>query len=130
MDEFELESTDMGTSVCDIKSTVSDRKYKEDKLSKKDLNMNQLARNLELKLDMIDKPVEKVEEKDTFHEIKNFKHTDLILYIFFFILFNTKFIIELLNKNLSYIHKNNLSWNLFIRTLLFSIVIYVVKKLN
>jgi hypothetical protein len=127
MDEFDLESNEnIGTPVSKINLDYkSDMKYKEDKLSKKDLGMNQLARNLELKLDSRNTNIEseESEKKDNYlNKISNFKYYDLVFYIFFFILLNTEFIVGLIKK----VPYNNL----VIRTIIFSIMIYIVKKLN
>ena len=137
MEEFDLDlNENIGTKVNELNlDYVSDRKYKEDKLNKKDLGINQLARSLELKLDKYDQhPVMEESEVDNSYKLpnfKNFKHYDLVFYVFFFIFFNTNFVIKLINNNISNIKKiNNSTGNLSIRTLLFCIMIYVIKKLN
>jgi hypothetical protein len=141
MDDFDLDfNGNIGTPVSKIKENEKmnldfnlDNNYKEDKLYKKDLNMNQLVRNLELKLDTKKPEIIEIEHTpDTFYSrLQNFKHSDLLLYVFIFILLNTGYVIVFINNFLIKFQKNNISTgNIVVRTILFSIMIYLIKKYN
>ena len=65
------------------------------------------------------------------HIIKNYIHRDILLYILLFMLLNNKFIIELINEKIQFINKlNNPFPNLIIRSIIFGLLIYSIKKFN
>lgn len=167
----------------------NDNKYEKkdvEHFSKKNINMNQLARNLELGLDnfhdnpnkfsnnftnnnsnsmpmpanytkkMIPKqhyieslvnldekpkvtptPIPTPEIKPTTNidsvldKIVNFEHRDILVLCLLFILLNNKFIIEFVYDRFEFVRTVNSPYpNLLIRSLIFGIIIYIIKKFN
>jgi len=77
-------------------------------------------------------PTEKqIEEISLYTKIVNWKYFDIILYILIFILLNNKFIIEIIYDKIPYMKTSESSYpNLIIRSLIFGLLIFLIKKFN
>jgi hypothetical protein len=77
-------------------------------------------------------PTEKqIEEISLYTKIVNWKYFDIILYILIFILLNNKFIIEIIYDKIPYMKTSESSYpNLIIRSLIFGMLIFLIKKFN
>lgn len=183
MEEFDFElDSDVGTKVSKLKHTETDIDY--DKINemirtsetqnnikyqqptnitytnqlrpKKEINMNNFVRNLELNLDKISnieepKPVnftnnminkkplyvEQFVETSTNQSNEEIKMTsitkyiDIVLYILLFMLLNNKFIIETVYDRVPYMKSLNSPFpNLLLRSLLFGVFLVLIKKFN
>jgi hypothetical protein len=115
----------------------------DSKKKKKNVNMNSFIRNLETNLDNMSKShvidnedntsaPQSIEfrtvneDKTLYEQFCEFKHMDIVIVILIFMLLNNKLTIETLYK-IPYIEMNPY-WNLFIRTVIFSVMLYLVKK--
>jgi len=140
------------TPECLNCSESKNDKFAEPKKAKKNLNMNMFARNLETKLDNfnnVDKIPEKLDtiklnlsqnvklskiskqkeinkDESLLDQVK--KQKDIIISVLLFILLNNKNVIEFIYDNFVFTRDiNNPYYNLIIRTLLFAIILYVIK---
>ena len=151
MDEFDLDSDlVMGTSVDTLQlkynqsiqntqplqknKLYSSRDMFVDKIEKNrpDNNMRKLIDNLERDLDVMTVSDVHIEPEPKIHTIKiNNKSDDnisIIIYILLFILLNNKFIIDIIHKYIPY-DNNNLPYvNLFIRSIIFGVILLMYKK--
>jgi hypothetical protein len=196
MNEFDIDiDSDIGTSVLKLKSntqndnqnTETDIDYdkileninnsetiKQKKLPnnkpKRNVNMEELVKNIESDLDKMDNthipdplPINlnpniiktnknknknpninknlnknfKLDQNNeinimkSLNKIYNFKHRDIILYILLFMLLNNKFVIELVYEKVPFVKLlDNPYPNLLIRSILFGMLIYLIKKFN
>ena len=80
---------------------------------------------------------ENIKKKENYSILKKIKkfiledNKDLMIIILIFVLLNTHFIINLINNKVSFIKDiNNIYPNLIIRTIIFSIILYILKKYN
>jgi hypothetical protein len=94
--------------------------------------LNALPQNIDsIQMINLEKP-KNVDEKENgiINKILNFEYRDIILYILVFILLNNKFIIELIYKIPLIKNMDNPYPNLIIRSLIFGVVIFFIKKFN
>jgi hypothetical protein len=121
----------------------------------RDINMSELVKNIESDLDNINMPktimstINKKINNDSNNDsnnninnhsnnyfknimnVKDFKNRDILLYILLFMLLNNKFIIELIYEKVPFIRAlNNPYPNLIIRSIIFGLLIYFIKKFN
>jgi hypothetical protein len=109
---------------------------------KKNINMNSFVRNLETNLDIMSKPPQTEREIEDTNSIKineessigksylnqfaEFKHMDILIAVLLFMLLNNKLTIETMYR-IPYLDMNPLI-NLLIRSVIFSLALYLVKK--
>lgn len=117
---------------------------------KKKYNINQLARNIELNLQKKNYeenessdsennyPIQHKQHKNKLKKNKwnnipfiyNFKDYDIIIITIIFLLLNVNYSINFLNDYLIYIKKLDITYiNLIIRSIIFGVIYYLIKKI-
>lgn len=173
MDEFDFDfDKEVGTSVSKLKNEQSETEYDYDniilqnsetpsepsiELPKKKINMNQFTKNVENKIETLDKiPIKKYnpnidqvktilsklpimikhdKNQDNKQDIKEnltnsyWDYKDIIIYVLIFIFLNNKFIIDNVDK-IYYLTFNNDVLNLIVRSLIFGMILFIIKKFN
>jgi len=143
MDEFNFDNNfEIGTSISKIKN----KKIKQPKYNDNNNNNNNnteiinLIKDLETRLDDIeslnihetiqintDTDINKKNSIKSNKKKESFNYKDVIIYMLFFIIINNQFFIEFIYK-FPYINKNSPYPNLFIRTFIFGLSVYLFKK--
>ena len=149
MDEFGIDldnSENVGTSVLKLNETNNKKDYIEnfknnletEKLStrpKKHINMDKIIKNIEMDInnfdDYNDIKSPKSPKKTIIIEDSKSESKDYIIYMLIFMLLNNKLIIEYIYKILVFVPVlNSPVPNLVLRTVLFGVIIFVIKKYN
>ena len=134
---------------------INNTEQKTDKVNHqeiKSINMNKFVKNLESNLDNFNKniinqtytddiinipQIESIKMVQTNNEQNNnkqnkqtkTKYCDIIIYILFFILLNNKFIIEIIYNKIPYMKTHESTYpNLILRSLVFGILVFIVKR--
>ena len=77
-----------------------------------------------------DKKIELNKQDDSFSKIIN-EYRDILMYVLIFILLNNKFIIEIIYNKIPFVNKiDNPYPNLIIRSVIFGLLIFAIKKFN
>ena len=155
MDEFDIDldnTENIGTSISKLNETNDKREYIEnfknnlenEKLRtrpKKHINMDKIIRNIEMDIINNDdyketQDTEKISEVKIVEKTKEIKtsmmdyiNKDILIYMLIFMLLNNKFIIEFIYDKIPGVKKFDSTYpNLLIRSFIFGLSIYLIRK--
>lgn len=122
IDNLNISDTNMNIFTKNVEDDIKQKYIKNDPMP---INMTK---------DMLEilKSKNKIENVETnnnelINKIKNYKYKDIIFYLFVFILLNSKLFINSINNRLLFINNNELI-NLFIRSLIFGLIFYLISR--